>query len=197
MQRDWAVDGHVDVNAQTAVWPSLAGIRITALENDSVRWNAASRNPRNDRLISVGIDPPVRPALAPRFSRRNRLPCLRQVGRIERHQQQFLDLFEPGAIRTSGKTPLARVGDEVLQLVEEYFNQWSWFDEWRSATAAPIDRRAGQEYNFSHFGTPPGYWIPRAWCRLQVPIPARLRPEGLLLPLTWSVSFYQSDPLVW
>lgn len=40
--------------------------------------------------------------------------CLRHAGRIERYKPQFLDLFEPGASRTSGKTPLARVGDEVL-----------------------------------------------------------------------------------
>jgi hypothetical protein len=69
---------------------------------------------------------------------------LRHVGRIEGYKQQLFDLFEPGAIRTSGKTPLARVGDEVLQLVEEYINQWSWFDEWLTGTGAPIDRRAGQ-----------------------------------------------------
>jgi hypothetical protein len=76
-------------------------------------------------------------------SRSNRFGCLRYVGGIERYKQQFFDLFEPGAIRTSGKTPLARVGDKVLQLVEQYINQWSWFDEWLTGTAAPIDRRAG------------------------------------------------------
>ena len=40
------------------------------------------------------------------------------------------------------------------QLVEQYMNQWSWFDEWLTGTGAPIDRRAGQLYKFSHFRTP-------------------------------------------
>ena len=78
------------------------------------------------------------------ISSSNRFRCLRHVRRIEWYQQQFLDLFEPGAIRTSGRTPSARVGDEVLQLVDQYINQRSWFDEWHTATCTPIDRRAGQ-----------------------------------------------------
>ena len=48
------------------------------------------------------------------------------------------------------------MGDEELQLVEEYIDQGSWFDEWHTATDTPIDRRAGQWYNFSHFRTPSG-----------------------------------------